>query len=180
MVDWTKTLGNPQATMSQYADMQGLQSLAPANLKVVAATSHQPGPNGANTVTKVTITNTSKTPSVGFFLRADVRKGNAKGQPLTGDNQVVSALWNDNDVTLWPGESETLSTTYKSSDLGGAQPVVSVAGWNTGTIDVAAPSTPGGCAAQQAAADAAGVLHIGQQAPDAPTYTSTVADGVKE
>jgi exo-1,4-beta-D-glucosaminidase len=160
VVDWSKTLGNPQATMSQYADLQGLQNLAPANLKVVAATSHQPGPNGADTVTRVTITNTSKTPAVGFFLRADVRKGNAAGKPQSGDNQVVSALWNDNDVTLWPGESETLSTTYASRDLGGAQPVVSVSGWNTGTIDVAAPSTPGGSAAQQAAANAPGVLHV--------------------
>ena len=180
VVDWSKTLGNPQATMSQYANMQSLQSLAPAKVKVAAATSQAPGPNGANTVTKVTITNTSTTPAVGFFLRADVRKGNAAGQPQAGDNQVVSALWNDNDVTLWPGESETLTATYKSSDLGGAKPVVSVAGWNTGTINVAAPSTPGGWAAQQAAANAPGVLHITPQAPAAPTYTSTVSDGVKE
>ncbi|HJP80146.1 MAG TPA: beta-mannosidase [Pseudonocardiaceae bacterium] len=140
VVDWTKTLGNPQATMSQYANLQGLRNLAPANVKVVATTSNAPGPNGANTVTSVTITNTSNTPAVGFFLRADVRKGNAAGQPLPGDNQVVSALWSDNDVTLWPGESETLSATYRSSDLGGAQPVVSLSGWNTGTVDVAAPA----------------------------------------
>ncbi|HEV3360237.1 MAG TPA: beta-mannosidase [Pseudonocardiaceae bacterium] len=168
VVDWAKTLGNPQATMDQYANMQGLQSLAPAKVKVVAATSAQPGPNGADSVTRVTITNTSNTPAVGFFLRADVRKGDAAGTPLAGDNQVASALWNDNDITLWPGESETLSATYKSSDLGGARPVVSVSGWNTGTVDVAAPATPGGCAAQQAAANAPGVLHIG------------IVDGVKE
>jgi exo-1,4-beta-D-glucosaminidase len=180
VVDWSKTLGNPQATMSQYANLQGLQSLAQADVKVVAATSHAPGPNGANTVTRVTVTNTSRTPAVGFFLRADVRKGNAAGKPLAGDNQVVSALWNDNDITLWPGESETLSATYKSSDLGGAQPVVSVGGWNTGTVDVAAPATNGGWAAQQAAANATGVLHIDPQAPAAPTYASTVVDGVKE
>ncbi|HEX3785374.1 MAG TPA: beta-mannosidase [Pseudonocardiaceae bacterium] len=142
VVNWSATQGNPQATMSQYANLQGLRSLAPAKVKVVAATSRQPGPNGGNTVTKVTITNTSSTPAVGFFLRADVRRGTAKGTPLAGDNQVSSALWSDNDITLWPGESQTLTATYDSADLAGATPVVSVAGFNTGTVDVVA--TPNG------------------------------------
>jgi exo-1,4-beta-D-glucosaminidase len=142
-VNWPATQGNPQATMSQYADLTGLRSLAPAQVTATAITSPAPGPDGADTTTRVTITNTSTTPAVGFFLRADVRRGNANGTVQPGDNQVTSALWSDNDVTLWPGESETLQAGYDRADLHGASPVVSVSGWNVGTIDVAAPSDQG-------------------------------------
>jgi exo-1,4-beta-D-glucosaminidase len=135
-VNWSSTLGNPQATMTSYADLTGLKSLAPAKVSATATTTSAAGPDGADRVTKVTITNTSTTPTVGFFLRADVRRGTAAGAEQPGDNQVTSTLWDDNDITLWPGESQTLSVTWKSSDLGGASPVVSVSGWNVGKIDV--------------------------------------------
>ena len=138
-IDWSATMGNPQATMTQYANLSGLQSLAKAKVSVTANTTAAPGPNGADTQTTVTITNTSNTPTVGFFLRADVRRGNADGSVQAGDNQVTSALWSDNDTTLWPGESETLVVSYAAADLHGATPVVSVSGWNVGTVDVAAP-----------------------------------------
>src|SRR5207248_811200 len=125
-------------------DLSGLRSLAKANVSVTANTTAQPGPNGADTRTTVTITNTSSTPTVGFFLRADVRRGNADGSVQAGDNQVTSALWSDNDTTLWPGESETLVANYASADLHGATPVVSVSGWNVGTVDVAAAQNAAG------------------------------------
>ena len=81
---------------------------------------------GNDTETDVTITNTSSKPTVAFFLRADVRRGSTAGVPASGDNQVVPIMWSDNDVTLWPGESETLRATYRRSDLAGAAGVVSV------------------------------------------------------
>ena len=58
------------------------------------------------------------------------------GAELSGDNELQTSIWNDNDVTLWPGESETLTATYSSADLQGATPVVSVSGWNVPKIDV--------------------------------------------
>ncbi|GAA5190317.1 cellulose binding domain-containing protein [Rugosimonospora acidiphila] len=137
-VDWDATLGNPQATMSQYADLTALHSL-PTNNKIAAkvSTHAQAGPDGADRVATVTITNTSKTRTVGFFLRADLRRGTRSGKELPGDNEVGSALWSDNDITLWPGESQTLTVSYRASDLKGATPVVSVSGWNSPRIDVA-------------------------------------------
>jgi exo-1,4-beta-D-glucosaminidase len=87
----------------------------------------------------VRITNTSTTPIVGFFLRSDIRRGNPNGTERPGDNQVASGLWSDNDITLWPGESQTLTVSYRSADLNGATPVISVSGFNVGKIDVAAP-----------------------------------------
>jgi exo-1,4-beta-D-glucosaminidase len=156
LVDWRATLAEPEphASMSQYADLRQLHELAPATLAVSARTRYEQGPaasavagtnalpnGGAATdaVTSVTITNTSRTPAVAFFLRADVRRGNPEGTPLGGDDELLPTFWSDNDTTLWPGESETLNASYNASELDGRQPVVSVSGWNVVPVDVAAP-----------------------------------------
>src|SRR6266516_1917116 len=139
VTNWSQTLGQPQGTLSQYANLQALKTLPQASVAATAATTHQAGPNGADLATTVTITNNSATPTVGFFLRADVRRGTVSGTELAGDNEPRSSIWNDDDVTLWPGESETLTATYSSADLQGATPVISVYGWNMAKIDVAAP-----------------------------------------
>ncbi len=139
-VNWDATIGNPQATMTQYGDLEQLQSLGGATVRVSARSHPTWGTDGGDTETDVTITNTSTKPTVAFFLRADVRRGSRSGAPASGDNQVLPIMWSDNDVTLWPGESETLHATYQGSALAGASPVVSVSGWNVGTIDVRAGS----------------------------------------
>ena len=123
-------------TMSQFGDFKALHSLAHATVSATAGTQSRSGPDGNDRETTVTVTNTSTTPTVGFFLRADVRRGNANGTEQSGDNQVTSALWSDNDITLWPGESQTITVSYRSADLHGATPVISLSGWNTGKIDV--------------------------------------------
>jgi hypothetical protein len=135
-IDWPKTIGNPQATMTQFANLRALQDLPAAHVGVTAH-SHRAG--GGRMQTDVTIANTSRASTVAFFLRADVRRGSASGVPGPGDNEVLPISWSDDDVTLWPGESETLSATYRQSDLGGASPVVTVSGWNVARSDTAAP-----------------------------------------
>jgi exo-1,4-beta-D-glucosaminidase len=140
LVNWKKTIGNPQATMKQFADLRALQNLPTALLSVTAQTHRQPGPDGADTVTDVTITNVSRSPTAAFFLRADVRQGSAGGAtPATGDNEVLPIFWSDDDITLWPGESQTLHASYRSAGLHGHTPVVSVSGWNVPLVGVAAP-----------------------------------------
>jgi exo-1,4-beta-D-glucosaminidase len=129
LVNWKKTLGNPQATMRQYADLTALHGLPPATVTATASSS--------SGTTTVTITNVSFTPTVGFFLRADVRRGAAGGEQ-PGDNQVLPITWSDNDITLWPGESQTLTATYDPALLQGAPPVVSLQGWNVPRFVVAA------------------------------------------
>jgi exo-1,4-beta-D-glucosaminidase len=140
VVDWSATLAGdyPQATMSQYANLSALQHLAPATVQVTAHSHPVWDAGNSNQETDVTVTNTSTNPTVAFFLRADVRRGSATGVPAAGDNEVVPITWSENDVTLWPGESETLRATYRRSDLHGDAPVVSLSGWNVGTVDVPA------------------------------------------
>ncbi len=137
VVNWTKTLGQPQGTVSTYANLTSLQTLPASTVSVTAATTHQAGPGGDLT-TSVTITNTSAS-TVSFLLRADVRRGTAGGQELAGDNELQSSIWAGNDITLFPGESQTLTVSYTTSDLQGNTPVISVSGWNVAKTDLAAP-----------------------------------------
>jgi exo-1,4-beta-D-glucosaminidase len=133
-VNWSKTEGNPQATMRQYADLRALQRLPMTSVHVRAHSSVV----GHTERTVVTLTNTARTKTVALFLRADVRRGDRKGRAQPGDNQVRPVKWSSNDVTLWPGESETLTATYARSELHGTRPVVSLYGWNVGKRVVAA------------------------------------------
>jgi hypothetical protein len=128
-VDWANTIDEGDGAAFEpggYADLTGLRSLGAASVGV-RATTHRAGDDD---VTRVTVTNISDRPVPAFLTRADVRRGTAVGSPLDGDNQVLPILWSDNDITLWPGESQTLVATYRHADLKGARPVVTVAGWN--------------------------------------------------
>jgi exo-1,4-beta-D-glucosaminidase len=121
--------------MSQFANLSQLQSLAPARVSVRA---HTASDRSGRATTSVTITNASNKPTVAFFLRADIRRGSRSGRPAGGDDEVLPVFWSDDDVTLWPGESETLHASYRRSDLHGASPVVSLSAWNVAMQDVAA------------------------------------------
>src|SRR5215813_4330935 len=135
--NWSKSLGQPVGTVSTYANLTGLQTLPQTSVTATATTVNQSGPNGADRATTVTITNTS-TSTVAFLLRADIRRGTAGGQELSGDNELQSSIWQNNDVTLFPGESQSLTVTWNSADLQGATAVVSVSGWNVPKIDILA------------------------------------------
>jgi exo-1,4-beta-D-glucosaminidase len=138
VVNWTKSLGHPVGTVSTYANLTGLNSLPASVISATATSALQSGPDGADTATTVTITNTSSS-TVAFFLRADVRRGTASGGLQSGDNELQSSIWQGNDVTLFPGESQTLTVTYASSDLNGATPVITLSGWNVGQVAIPAP-----------------------------------------
>jgi exo-1,4-beta-D-glucosaminidase len=136
-VNWPKTLGQPQAVLSQYANLRSLRALPHSSIVATASTTTRSGPGGADRATTVTITNTSAS-TVAFLLRADVRRGTTAGQELAGHNELQSSLWQNNDITLFPGGSQTLTVTWNSADLQGATPVVNVSGWNVPKIDILA------------------------------------------
>jgi len=138
VLNWNKTIGSPQGTIKSYANLTALQGLAAASVTATATTVSHAGPAGADRMTTVTITNNSTGPNVAFFLRADVRRGTAGGVELSGDNELQTSIWATNDITLWPGESQTITVTWNSADLQGATPVVSVSGWNVPKLDVVA------------------------------------------
>jgi exo-1,4-beta-D-glucosaminidase len=119
---WYKT------TVKSYANLAGLNSLA-SNPDVTAAVSRTI--SGGQQTVSVTLHNTSAT-NIAFFLRPEITAGN-------GGNEVVPVSYTDNYVSLWPGESTTITTAYQTSDLGGQAPYLRVRGYNVPTTSIQVP-----------------------------------------
>jgi exo-1,4-beta-D-glucosaminidase len=64
---------------------------------------------------------------VGLFQHVSIKRS-------VGGDLVLPILWSDNDVTLWPGESLTLTAHFATP--GAQMPVVEVSGWNVPTRSV--------------------------------------------
>lgn len=69
----------------------------------------------------LTLTNTSG--HIAFFLELGLV--DARGEPL------VPVLWEDNDLSLLPGEKRKLHVRLPDVDLRGAEPRITLRGWNT-------------------------------------------------
>jgi exo-1,4-beta-D-glucosaminidase len=119
VIDWASKDSWYYAPTSRYANLAGLTGLAPATVE--ASTASAAGADGTTT-TKLTLRNTSTGNVPALMVDAHVL-GTA-GAP------VLPVRWSDNDVSLWPGESTTLTATYRTADLAGATPSVRVSGWN--------------------------------------------------
>ncbi|MFD9355092.1 exo-beta-D-glucosaminidase [Streptomyces sp. NPDC060031] len=112
---------------TSYADFKGLDSMGRATVTATASTTA----DGAGTsTTTVTVRNagTGKTPA----LLTDVHLVGARGAP------VLPVRWSDNQISLWPGESTTLTATYRTGDLRGSAPKLRISGWNTPMVTVPA------------------------------------------
>lgn len=102
--------------LKRYADFTALQSLPIATSEAHATMRHE----GAGEVVSVTLTVPSSSRAVALFQHLALK------QP--GGDALLPVLWSDNDVTLWPGESLTL--TARTAGVGTANPVLEVSGWN--------------------------------------------------
>jgi exo-1,4-beta-D-glucosaminidase len=115
-LDWenSKWYTTPTAT---YADYTALKQLPKVKVNVTSM-SEQKGSEG---ITHVILTNPSK--DLAFFVRLKLNKGK-------GGEEVLPILWQDNYVSLLPGETLKLDARYQLSDLGATKPVVEAGGWN--------------------------------------------------
>lgn len=120
VLDWEKSLGyvTPE---TQYGDLKGLNDLPKVKL-TSAATMHEMG--GAK-VTTVTLKNHSK--ALAFLVR--VRLLDEKGK------DVLPVMWDDNFVSLLPGETREITARVGAHQLAG-EPTVRVEGWNVGAENV--------------------------------------------
>jgi len=115
-LDWEKTTWWMTPTAS-YADYTAISQLPKVKLRVSDRTERK----GEELVTRVTVENPSK--SLAFFVRLKVNRG-VKGE------EVLPVLWQDNYISLLPGEKRELTATYGARELGEAKPSVEVSGWN--------------------------------------------------
>jgi exo-1,4-beta-D-glucosaminidase len=107
--------------VTRYADLTPLQSLPTATSEVQVTVRHE----GAEDIASVTLTVPLSSKAVALFQHVSIKRS-AGGEPM------LPILWSDNDVTLWPGESLTLTAHFATP--GAATPVVEVTGWNVPTI----------------------------------------------
>jgi exo-1,4-beta-D-glucosaminidase len=110
---------------SAFADLKGLNGMAQATIGATASTTTV----GDTSTTTVTLRNTSTGRQAAMYLDAHVMGGSAPALPIS---------WTDNAVTLWPGESKTITATYRTADLRGNVPTVRISGWNTATVTIPA------------------------------------------
>ncbi len=134
--------------VTQYADLTPLQTLPAATSEVRATMRHE----GAELITLVTLTVPSSSRAVALFQHVSIKRS-AGGEPM------LPVLWSDNDITLWPGESLTLTARFAAQSaalsaaglptaglsgrgIAGAEsrgaepPVIEVSGWNVPTQSV--------------------------------------------
>jgi exo-1,4-beta-D-glucosaminidase len=116
-LDWAKTDWYYTPT-TRFADLKGLASMAQVPVSATASTRS----SGGTSTTTVTLRNTGSGTTPALFT--DVHLVDAQGKP------VLPVQWSDNEVSLWPGESVTLTATYRTADLHGSAPHVRVSGWN--------------------------------------------------
>jgi exo-1,4-beta-D-glucosaminidase len=109
--------------VTRYADLTALQSLPAATSEVRAIVRHE----GSEDVATVTLSVPPSSRAVALFQHVSVRRS-------AGGELMLPILWSDNDVTLWPGESLTLTAHFAAP--GAAVPVVEVSGWNLPTRSV--------------------------------------------
>jgi len=140
-MDWQKTAGTATTPQSAYADMTALQSLPPVTLRVQTkpagspcATPYAVHPAAAPTTPPVaasecdggflyqqmTVSNPTKTVAFMVHLRLVQSDG----------EDVVPVFFDDNFVSLLPGESRMIGVRYRAADLGKTSAHYEVSGWN--------------------------------------------------
>jgi len=113
-LDWDKSNWYTTPT-ANFADYTSLARLPKIKLNVTSKTERKNG----EAFTRVTIENPSQT--LAFFVRLKVNKGN---------DEILPVIWEDNYISLLPGEKRTITAAYRASQLGTANPSVEVSGWN--------------------------------------------------
>jgi exo-1,4-beta-D-glucosaminidase len=103
-----------------YGDFTALADLPATRPMVSACADAADAADGTGTL-RVGVTNDRD--DIAFFVRARLTAG-PHGQDVT------PVTWSTNYVTLMPGEERTLTATYRTVDLHGAEPSVEISGWN--------------------------------------------------
>ncbi|MBZ5702171.1 MAG: glycosyl hydrolase family 2 [Acidobacteriia bacterium] len=116
ILDWAKGewYYTPQTA---FADFTALQNLPKVAVKASLAKQE----SGTESLADVTLQNTGKT--LAYLVRLRLLRG-------PGGEEVLPVFWEDNYFSLLPGEKRTIAVRYRTSDAGGAPPVLAVDGWN--------------------------------------------------
>lgn len=103
--------------IKEFADFTGLKELPGIKIEVKHSFEHTDGEQ------KIHVTLKNPTPTIAFFVHLNV-VGKQSG------NSVLPIYWDDNYVSLLPGETKEIHAYFSDEDLEGDEPVLKVSGWN--------------------------------------------------
>ena len=126
-VDWKRRKDTVYTPQKDFADLTGLNSLPEVKLEIAK----QPGQTHFGLVREESIPIRIKNPSasVAFMVHAHLTKGE------NGDD-LVPIFWDDNYFSLLPGEEKTISATFANADLAGAEPALTIDGYNVARAQI--------------------------------------------
>src|SRR5260370_38808308 len=82
---------------------------------------------GGEEIARVTLSNPSR--SLAFFLHLQIKQGSS-------ERDVLPIVWEDNYISLLPGESREVTANYKVKDLGNTAAFLKVEGWNSSPVKI--------------------------------------------
>ena len=126
MLDWTKStyFVTPE---TQYADLKGLNELPKVRLRVTTSTRMERGEK----VTTVSLRNPSG--NLAFLVRVRLLDGSG--------SDVLPVMWDDNFVSLLPGETREITARVAAAPAGAAA-TVRIEGWNVAAENVRVATSP--------------------------------------
>ena len=116
-VEEEKTKDTVYTPTGSYADFTALGTLPEVDLKVGVRFEKR----DMDQVARVSLENPSR--SLAFFVHLRVAKGR-------DGEEILPVLWQDNYLSLLPGERREVTARYATDRLQGAAPVLQVDGWN--------------------------------------------------
>ena len=109
--------------LSQFADFDALQNLPKATVKA----SMEYSDAGAEPTAHVTVENTGS--GLAFLVRLRLLKGKDGAE-------ILPVFWDDNYISLLPGEKREVTVHVRKHDLGEAKPVLAVDGFNLAPVRI--------------------------------------------
>jgi exo-1,4-beta-D-glucosaminidase len=123
-LDWAGRSDTVYTPQKDFADLTGLNELPKQNLVVSGSA---PIKTGQSSMITLSIGNEGA--SVAFMVHPRLTRGK-------GGEDVVPVFWSDNYFSMLPGEKKSVSVTYDTASLSGAEPQIIVDGWN---VELVAP-----------------------------------------
>jgi exo-1,4-beta-D-glucosaminidase len=109
--------------LKEYADFAALQDLPKATVNASVSVSEA----GEETAARITIENTGS--GLAFLVRLRLLKGKDGAE-------ILPVFFDDNYISLLPGEKREIRVHVRKSDLSGAKPVLAVDGFNVAPVQV--------------------------------------------
>ncbi len=122
-MNWAARNDTAYTPQKDFGDLTGLNALPQVKLELKADHHSEAGKG----TIRLKVKNTSA--SVAFQVHARLTMGK-------GGDDLVPVFWDDNYISLLPGEEKTISATFDASDLNGKEPALEVEGYNAAPVTV--------------------------------------------